>query len=209
MPTLKMMNRTVRDLLIYAFAGFSFFMLAHNGFNLLKYGIDRSVGYPIHLNYLQTTAYCVEVAEHKKMHIDGWENIYHYSWLALMILIPALGFFLARKRETQLTLINWLGVFMLVVPLYRSVQTFAERVFYALIDPNKDVVSSIALVVTPKLIVIYISSLLIALYTYFVLLRKKERVWLLLVSLPIYIITYYTWFFYWGRCILPYHSPNF
>lgn len=183
-------------------------MLAHNGFNLVNYSINRVAGFPIHINYMQTTAYCVEIAEYKKTHPGGWENIYHYSWLTLMILFPLIGFFLVRKRKEELSAGNWLGVFMLITPLYGSVQTIAERVFHALVNPYTDIVSSISIVLTAEFIIICILSLLIALIVYFRLLRKNEQIWLLLISLPVYVVTYYTWFFYWGRYIIPYHRPD-
>lgn len=200
------MNQTLRNLLIYTFAGFSFFIFAHVGFNLWNYGICRSVGYPIHINFMHTHAYCVDIAEYTKA--GGWEGIYHYSWLFLMIVFPLIGYFLVRKRKTELSFWNWLGLFMLIVPLYRCVQTFAERIFYALIDDHKDVVSSVSIVLAPKFIIICILSFLIATYTYFKLLYKKERILLLLVSFPVYVVTYYSWFYVWGGYFMHYLSLN-
>ncbi|MCB0700413.1 MAG: hypothetical protein H6551_12250 [Chitinophagales bacterium] len=195
-----MRNLPIRRPFIYAITGFSFFMLAHMGFNLLHYGINRSVGFPIHINYMHTNAYCDDIAAYGKE--GGWEEIYHFSWLALMILYPLIGYFLVKKRKTELSFWNWLGVFMLIVPLYNSVQTFAERIFYAL-RYDRTIAESVSAILTPKLIPIYIISVLIAIYTFFKLLYKKERILLLLISFPVYVVTYYSWFYVWGWYVMP------
>lgn len=184
----------------YILAGACFFLFAHVGYNGVLYIANKLYGVDVFLNLMGVYIPCASVADKSDPEVISNLRFYRYSYYSLLLISVIGGFFLTRNivpRGKIKSTVNWIGIFFLLVPLYQGVQYFAEAIFRYLMLGAKGF-GAYRTSFTIIFIAIFFAGLFLGIVTFMKFFYKKERIYLAFISLPVYVLTYFSYFYIWG-----------
>lgn len=186
----------------FAIAGACYLPIAFLLFHWINYRIGSSMGYPVSYSWRGTNMWCVNARPFQKAHPDVNLNHFFYIYWGAMIAWPIVGALLysqaAKLRTAWGRALQWLGVIMIVVPLYHVVVMLGNTFVYRI--PSGHYHFSLWEVLFYVIFAVCIAA---AVWVYRHSFQKEGKRKLWLISFPVFVLCWWFWFFVIGKNLLP------
>ncbi|PZF73532.1 hypothetical protein [Taibaiella soli] len=188
--------------LSFAIAGLFYLPMAFLLFHWINYRIGLWMGYPVSFYWKGSWLPCVNLKKFIKTHPEVNLNHFAYIYWVALILWPVAGVLIrliSRKVENAVgTALQWLGVIMIVTPLYHVVIELANIVVFSIQEGGYHF--NFHMLPYYLLFVCLVGG---AVLMYQMSFGKEGRQKLWLISFPVFVACWWLWFFVIGRRLLP------